>query len=246
MLVQLVNTSVRVGSREKCRFQWLSEQGQRCWRTDCFRKAVPNWSHGSRESPVTNGGSNSPWPVQWTTRNEVAATCRHQRLAAVVWIGSWQGDGHAACNTRLLKQSSMQQFWPHVILVAVIDWSRIEAHVVARVKIHLLCHSALVAFSALTLLVGRQEGHPARKKIWGDGVGGHWLVRMEWRPAGWSVFLPLLILPCTIKSRSSLLAPADPGGPGKRAVKRLHCHRAAAGADINCSGCMYLSMCIHW
>jgi len=28
------------------------------------------------------------WPVQWTTRNEVAAACRHQRLAAVVWIGS--------------------------------------------------------------------------------------------------------------------------------------------------------------
>jgi len=81
--------------------------------------------------------------------------------------------------------------------------------------------NVLVAFSALTLLVGRQEGHPARKKIWGDGGGGHWLVRMEWRPARWSVCLPLLISPCTIKSRSSLLAPAHPGVPGKRAVKRL-------------------------
>ena len=30
-----------------------------------------------------------------------------------------------------------------------------------------------VAFSALMLLVGRQEGHLARKKIWGDGGGGH-------------------------------------------------------------------------
>jgi len=28
-------------------------------------------------------------------------------------------------------------------------------------------------------------------------------------------------LPLTIKSRSSLLAPAHPGGPGKRTVKRL-------------------------
>jgi len=55
----------------------------------------------------------------------------------------------------------------------------------------------------------------------GDGGGGHWLVRMEWRSAGWSVCLPLLISPCTIKSRSSLLAPAHPGGPGKRAVKWL-------------------------
>ena len=73
---------------------------------------------------------------------------------------------------------------------------------------------------ALTLLVGRQEGHPACKK-WGMVGGGHWLVRMEWRPAGWSVCLPLLIFPCTIKSRSSLLAPAHPGGPRKRAVKWL-------------------------
>jgi len=54
----------------------------------------------------------------------------------------------------------------------------------------------------------------------GDGGGGHWLVRMEWRPARWSVYLPLLIFPCTIKSRSSLLAPAHPGGPRNRVVKR--------------------------
>jgi len=79
-----------------------------------------------------------------------------------------------------------------------------------------------IAFSALTLLVGQQEGHPVCKK-WGDSGDGHWLVRMEWCPAGWSVCLPLLIFPCTIKSRSSLLAPAHPGGPGKRAVKRLWC-----------------------
>jgi len=40
-----------------------------------------------------------------------------------------------------------------------------------------------VTYGALTLLVGRQEGHPTCKQ-WGDGGGGHWLVRMEWRPAG--------------------------------------------------------------
>jgi len=54
-----------------------------------------------------------------------------------------------------------------------------------------------------------------------DGGGELWLVLMEWRPAGWSVCLPLLIFLCTIKSRSSLLAPAHPGGPGKRVVKWL-------------------------
>ena len=58
-------------------------------------------------------------------------------------------------------------------------------------------------------------------KKWADGGGGHWLVRMEWRPAGWSVCLPLLIFPCTIKSRSSLLALDHPGGPRKRDIKRL-------------------------
>jgi len=47
-----------------------------------------------------------------------------------------------------------------------------------------------------------------------------WLVRMEWRPARWSVFL--LIFPCTKESRRRfLLAPAPPGSPGERAVKRL-------------------------
>jgi len=44
---------------------------------------------------------------------------------------------------------------------------------------------------------------------------------MEWRPAGLSVCLPLLIFPVTIQSRSSLLAPAHSGGPRKRAVKWL-------------------------
>ena len=44
---------------------------------------------------------------------------------------------------------------------------------------------------------------------------------MEWRPAGWSVCLPLLISLCTIKSRSSLLAPAHPGDPGKKDCKTV-------------------------
>jgi len=65
------------------------------------------------------------------------------------------------------------------------------------------------AFSALTLLVWRQEGHLACKRM------GGW-----WRWALLSPIVNLLILPCTIKSRSSLLAADDPGCPGKRAVKR--------------------------
>ena len=70
--------------------------------------------------------------------------------------------------------------------------------------------------------LGSRKGIRPVKNM-GDDGGGHWLVWMEWHPAGWSVCLPLLIFPCTIKSRSSLLAEAHPGGPGKQAVKRLWC-----------------------
>jgi len=58
---------------------------------------------------------------------------------------------------------------------------------------------------------------------WRDGGGGHCLVWMELHQAGRSICLPVLIFPCTIKSRSSVLALAHPGGPGKGAVKWLWC-----------------------
>ena len=62
-----------------------------------------------------------------------------------------------------------------------------------------------------------------------DGGGGHWLVRMEWHPAGLSVCMPLLVFPCTIKSRSSLLGLARAGGPGKRVIKWLWCGGGGGG-----------------
>jgi len=52
------------------------------------------------------------------------------------------------------------------------------------IKCFFLVLSYPPAFIALTLLVGWQEGHPACKKVWGDGGGGRWLVQMEWHPAG--------------------------------------------------------------
>jgi len=48
-------------------------------------------------------------------------------------------------------------------------------------------------------LGGRKGIRPV--KVWEDGAGGHWLVRMEWCPAGWLLCLPLLVFPCTIKSK---------------------------------------------
>ena len=88
------------------------------------------------------------------------------------------------------------------------------------VAVRVMCSSA---FSALTLLVGRQEGHPACKKT-------------EWWGAGMVICLrrdadlhmaQLLPLPLTASCFSQIqigfnfLVPAHPGNPGKRAVKRV-------------------------
>jgi len=50
--------------------------------------------------------------------------------------------------------------------------------------------------------------------------------------------LPLLVFPCTIKSRSSLLAPAHLGGPRKRAVKWLWWCGGGGSSNLLRSRCM--------
>jgi len=77
--------------------------------------------------------------------------------------------------------------------------------------------------SALTLLVGRQEGHPVCKKTewWGAGV----VICLE-RGADLDV-AQLMPLPLTVSCFSKIqigftfLVPAYPGCPGKEAVKWL-------------------------
>jgi len=86
-----------------------------------------------------------------------------------------------------------------------------------------LFYFAAVAFSALTLLVGRQEGHPACKKTewWGVGV----VICLE-RGADLHM-TQLMPLPLTVSCSSKIqigftfLVPAYPGSPGKEAVKWL-------------------------
>jgi len=81
----------------------------------------------------------------------------------------------------------------------------------------------LYAFSALTLLVGWQEGHPACKKLewWGAGV----VICLE-RGADLHV-VQLMSLPLTVSCFSKIqigftfLVPAHLGSPGKRAAKRV-------------------------
>jgi len=80
-------------------------------------------------------------------------------------------------------------------------------------------------FSALMLLVGRQEGHPACKKT-------------EWWSAGVVICLErdvdlhmaqLMPLPLTVSCFSKIqigftfLVPAHPGSPGQRVVKQVVC-----------------------
>jgi len=79
------------------------------------------------------------------------------------------------------------------------------------------------AFSALTLLVGRQEGHPACTKTewWGAGMV-ICLVRGADLHMAQLMLLPLTVS-CFYKIHIgfTFLVPAHPGNPGQRAVKRV-------------------------
>jgi len=82
--------------------------------------------------------------------------------------------------------------------------------------------SVLFAFSALTLLVGWQEGHPACKKLSGGVLS--WLsVWSECRLAYGSADATATHCLAPVKSRLvfTFLVPAYLGSPGKMAVKRV-------------------------
>jgi len=78
------------------------------------------------------------------------------------------------------------------------------------------------AFSALTLLVGRQEGHPASKKL---VVGTGMVICLE-RDADLHM-AQLMPLPLTVSFFSKIqiglnfLVRAHLGSPGKRAIRRV-------------------------
>jgi len=86
---------------------------------------------------------------------------------------------------------------------------------------YMLCQT--FAFSALMLLVGRQEGHLVHKKTewWGAGMVICLELGADLRMA------QLMPLPLTLSCFSKIqigftfLVPDHPGSPGKRAVKRV-------------------------
>jgi len=80
-----------------------------------------------------------------------------------------------------------------------------------------------VAFTALTLLVEQQSGHPACKKLSGEVLA--WLsVWSEVQTCIWPNLMPLpLAIACFIKIQIgfTFLVLAHPGSPRQRAVKRV-------------------------
>ena len=79
------------------------------------------------------------------------------------------------------------------------------------------------SFSALTLLVGRQEGHPACNETewWGAGVV---ICLEQGADLHMAQLMPLpLTVSCSSKIRIgfTVLVPAHLGSPGKKAVKRV-------------------------
>ena len=98
-----------------------------------------------------------------------------------------------------------------------VEW--FEILLVDSLSTHLLIVTEFFAFSALTLLVGRQEGHPACKKTEWWGAGLEWGADLHM-----AQLMPLpLSLSCFSKIQISFtfLVLANPGSPGERAVKRV-------------------------
>ena len=133
-----------------------------------------------------------------------------------------------------LKPSFFLQILPTVAFVFLIRTESMDFHdcllILLSIFVFFLIFSFSVfplfscwAFSAVTLLVWRQEGHPACKKL-SSGVLA-WLSVCEERGADLHM-AQLMPLPLTASCFSKIqigftfLVPAHPGGPGKMAVKR--------------------------
>jgi len=102
-------------------------------------------------------------------------------------------------------------------------WREVPYFGDTRISLQLSVGCVRVAFSALMLLVGRQEGRPDCKKTerWGAGV----VICLE-RGADLHMaqLMPLLLtVSCSSKIQIgfTFLVPAHPGSPGQRAVKWL-------------------------
>ena len=187
-----------------------------CWTSSSSARTRSRLVSRSASTPRCRAGSRRSCSTRRRS-SEVSACCR--------WVTCWSRSRISAGPNR--PTSALRISGPAWV-TRRISWSQICT---GNLPTYITCiitddtvtdwkSNLLLIFCALTLLFGWHEGYPACKK-WGDGGGGHWLVRREWHQAGSSVCLPLLIFPWTIKSRSSLLAPVDPGGSRKKGRKTV-------------------------
>ena len=113
--------------------------------------------------------------------------------------------------------------WCKVLLLAC-PCRRQPAYIITqRMCILFLVVFFYITFSALMLLVGRQEGHPACKRT--EWWGLVWLsVWSEMQTCIWPSWCQCHSLSlASVKARLvfTFLVPAHPGSPGQRAVKRV-------------------------
>ena len=101
---------------------------------------------------------------------------------------------------------------------------------------YILLQLSKSAFSALTLLLGRQEGHPDCKKL---RVVGCWRGYLSGARCRLAYMAQLMPLPLTVSCFSKIqigftfLVPAHLGSPGQRAVKRVcACVRACVCVSV--------------
>jgi len=120
----------------------------------------------------------------------------------------------------MLSNSTQKLLWSEIAKM-LITYS-LENKFIVLFIIILGTLSFPIAFNALTLLVGRQEGHPVCKKL-------------SWHRA------QLMPLPLTVSCFSKIqigfifLVPAHPGIPGQRAVKRARARVCVCVCFVPCS-----------
>ena len=103
------------------------------------------------------------------------------------------------------------------LIIIRIQFFNVKLPFIYIVFCFIVLFNVLPKFSALTLLVGRQEGHPACKKLTGGVLA--WL--SVWSEVQTLYTAQLMPLPLTVSSFSKIqigytfLVPAHPGSPGQ-------------------------------
>jgi len=137
-----------------------------------------------------------------------------------VCLGSNPDECKSGCSYKSWHATAM---WP----LAKLHWTLARIDAQCQLQVFYLFTYLLIiehAFSALTLLVGQQEGHPACKNRV-VGCGASVVICLE-RGADLHI-AQLMPLPLTVYCFSKIqigftfLVPAYPGSPGQRAVKRV-------------------------